>query len=190
VSASLAGSPVPADTSFSSGRCSRSACSDYSPPSSRCADCGACHGAGPGQPRVLLPRRSLSLRRRLENCSRKSRSFARCWALSWCSSLPWVARFICIGSLAARRDRRRSSLWLSSDRPLWLPVCNSFFLKCSPRCDAIERHYWRERRYATNSQGNLTRRCSDSRTVGQIPQVSSAKINQPVRHSFASNRDG
>jgi len=42
--------PISADTSFSSGRCSRSACSGSSPPSSRRADCGACHGAGPASP--------------------------------------------------------------------------------------------------------------------------------------------
>jgi hypothetical protein len=81
---------------------------------------------------------------RLEKSSRKSRSFAGRWALSWWPSLPWVARFSCIGSRAARRGRYLSSPWLLSDRPLWLPVCNSFFLKFSPRFDAIERRYWRE----------------------------------------------
>src|SRR5438270_13895147 len=81
---------------------------------------------------------------RLQRCSGKSRSFAGCWALSWWPSVPWVARFSCIGSLAARRDRCLSLPWLLSDRPLWLPVCNSFFLKFSLRFDAIDRHYWRE----------------------------------------------
>jgi len=38
---------------FSSGRCSRSACSGSSPPSSRRADCGVCHGAGPGSAKNL-----------------------------------------------------------------------------------------------------------------------------------------
>ena len=46
MSASPADSAVPADTSSSSGRYSRSACSGSSPPSSRRADCGACRGAG------------------------------------------------------------------------------------------------------------------------------------------------
>src|SRR5438552_10761491 len=80
----------------------------------------------------------------LERCSRRWGSFAGCWALSCWPSLPWVARFSCIGFLAARRGRCLSSPWLLSDRPLWLPVCNSFFLKFSPRFDAIERHCWRE----------------------------------------------
>ena len=53
----------------------------------------------------------------------------------------WVVRFRCIGSLGTRRGWCLSSPWLLSDRPLWLPVCNSFFLKFSPRFDAIARRY-------------------------------------------------